>query len=140
MIFYCDTSALIKRYVDEDGAELVNELWKQADGIATSVVAFAESIAAFNRKMRERVLTLKEYARIVQKFKRDYQQLITVSIDYHLNERIEMLARAHLLCGFDAIHSASALLLRDTGQLEVVFGCFDRNLNEAASEEGIAIL
>ena len=47
MILYLDTSALVKRYVEEEGTELVDKLWESAEAVTTSVVAFAEALAAF---------------------------------------------------------------------------------------------
>jgi predicted nucleic acid-binding protein len=53
-----------------------------------------------------------------------------------LNERIESLARKHALRGFDAIHLASALVIRSNGKVDAGFVCYDRTLNEAAMKEG----
>lgn len=136
MMLYVDTSALIKRYVDEDGSERVNMLWDEATGIATSVVAFAEMIAALNRKKREGVLSAAEYTRTASAFKSDYRRVILVPVNAGLNERIETLARKHALRGFDAIHLASALVIRNSGRVETGFACYDRMLNEAAGKEG----
>jgi len=136
MMLYLDTSALIKRYVDEDGSGRVNELWDGATGIATSVVAFAEMIAALNRKLREGVLSAREYSRTAASFKGDYRRIILVPVSAGLNERIEKLARKHALRGFDAIHLASALVIRNNGKVEMGFACYDRALNEAALNEG----
>ena len=135
-MLYLDTSALIKRYVDEDGSGRVNELWDGATGIATSVVAFAEMIAALNRKLREGVLSSREYSRTAASFKSDYRSIILVPVSAGLNERIETLARKHALRGFDAIHLASALVIRNNGKMETDFACYDRALNEAAGKEG----
>ena len=137
MMLYVDTSALIKRYVDEDGSDRVNALWDGATGIATSVVAFAETIATLNRKLREGVLSNREYSRTVMSFKSDYRRVILVSINAGLNERIETLARNHVLRGFDAIHLASALVIQNKGKMETGFACYDRALNEAAVKEGL---
>jgi len=139
MILYCDTSALIKRYVEEEGSGRVNELWDAAEGIATSVVAFAEAVAALNRKKREGILTPREYARTVASWKRDYESFILVPVDGSLNERIELLARSYPLRGFDAIHLASALLIRSGGKVATSVACFDRALNEAAASEGLEV-
>jgi predicted nucleic acid-binding protein len=136
MMLYLDTSALIKRYVDEDGSGRVNELWDGATGIATSVVAFAEMIAALNRKLREGVLSAREYSRTAASFKSDHHRIILVPISAGLNERIEMLARKYALRGFDAIHLASALVIRSNGKVETGFACYDRTLNDAAMKEG----
>ncbi len=136
MMLYVDTSALIKRYVEEDGSDRVNALWNGATGIATSVVAFAEMIAALNRKRREGVLSAAEYTRTATAFKSDYRRVILVPVSAGLNERIETLARKHALRGFDAIHLASALVIRNSGKVETGFACYDRMLNEAAGKEG----
>jgi len=56
MILYCDTSALIKRYVQEEGSSELTEIWTQALHVCTSTVAFAESMAVFGRKYREGML------------------------------------------------------------------------------------
>jgi predicted nucleic acid-binding protein len=137
MMLYVDTSALIKRYVDEDGSGRVNALWDGATGIASSAVAFAETIATLNRKLREGVLSNREYSRTVTSFKSDYRRIILVPVSEELNERIETLARNHVLRGFDAIHLASALVIHNNGKMETGFACYDRALNEAAAKEGL---
>lgn len=139
MILYCDTSALIKRYVEEEGTETVDSLWSASVGIATSVVAFAETAAAFSRKLREGVLTEKEYAETIRTFKTDFNSFILISITTALNATIERLVRRYPLRGFDAIHLSSALIFKNSGSVPVQFACFDRPLNEAAFKEGIAV-
>ena len=85
MILYCDTSALIIRYVEEDGTGSVDRLWDSALAIVTSTVAFAEAVSAFSRKLREGILTHKEYLVTVKNFKKDYNHLILVPINNDLN-------------------------------------------------------
>ena len=139
MILYCDTSALIKRYVEEEGTDTVDSLWSASLGIATSVIAFAETAAAFSRKLREGVLTEKEYAVTLRMFKTDFDSFILIPITTSLNATIERLTRLYPLRGFDAIHLSSALIFRDSGSVPVYFACFDRSLNDAALKEGLAI-
>jgi PIN domain nuclease of toxin-antitoxin system len=50
MILYLDTSALLKKYFKESGSSEVISEWKKADAIATSMVAYAETMAAVFRK------------------------------------------------------------------------------------------
>jgi predicted nucleic acid-binding protein len=52
VILYLDTSALVKIYVEEPKSAVVRENVKQAEGIATSRIAYAEARAAFARKCR----------------------------------------------------------------------------------------
>jgi len=70
MILYCDTSALIKRYVEEEGSEGISKLWERPSAVATSVVAFAETVATFNRKFREGVLSTREYRITVEELRK----------------------------------------------------------------------
>jgi uncharacterized protein len=139
VILYCDTSALIKRYVEEEGTDTVDSLWSASRDVATSVVAFAETVAAFSRKLREGVLTEKEYAQTLRMFKTDFDSFILISITALLNTAIERLVRRYPLRGFDAIHLSSALIFKASGSVPVQFACFDRPLNEAACKEGLAV-
>jgi predicted nucleic acid-binding protein len=140
VILYCDTSALVKRYVNETGTDLVDAAWEQASAIATSVVAYAESMAAFHRRHREGRLTPKNLRRICDKFKGDYKQIVLVPADHHLHHYIDELLKHHLLRGFDAIHLASALIFNSDDKEPIVFACFDASLNKAAEKEGLRTL
>ncbi|MEW6418064.1 MAG: type II toxin-antitoxin system VapC family toxin [Nitrospirota bacterium] len=140
MILYCDTSALIKRYVEEDGTENVNEFWDSASAVATSVVAFAEAMSVFNRKLREGVLSDKEYRETAKEFKADYKNLLLVPVNDDLNVAIENLLKRHPLRGFDAIHLASAMVFIHKDDVELFFACFDHNLNQAARKEELNVI
>jgi len=139
VILYCDTSALIKRYVEEQGTDAMDSLWLASLRIATSVVAFAETAATFSRKLREGILTEKEYAVALKTFKADFDSFILVTVTPSLNEEIERLVREYPLRGFDAIHLSSALMIKTSGNVPVQFACFDRPLNEAALKEGLTV-
>ena len=138
MILFLDSSALVKRYVEEEGTKLVDELWEKAEEVATSVVAFAEVISAFSRKSREGILTQKELIEIIYEFKEDYSRMIHVPITLELNKIIERLLVSYSLKGFDAIHLASALILKAEFP-ETVFLCFDNALNKTARKENLKL-
>lgn len=135
MILYCDTSALVKRYVEESGSNEVDALWENALEIATSVLAFAETFATFSRKFREGVLAEVEYMETIKVFKEDYTRFILVPVSLELNQIIEDLLLKYSLRGFDSIHLASALLLGKKSNLITKFACFDQALNRVAVQE-----
>lgn len=139
MILYCDTSALIKRYIAEEKTDGVDELWDSASVIATSVVAFAEGMAVFSRKFNEGLLSDKEYIETIKEFKSDYRHLLLVPVNEDLNITIENLLKKHSLRGFDAIHLASAKIFTHSEDTELIFACFDRALNQAAQREGLHV-
>ena len=139
MILYCDTSALIKRYVEENGTEYVDALWEDCWGVATSVVAFAEAMSAFGRKRREGLLSRKEHITTVKKLNDDYEHLSLVRLTNDLNSVMEELFNKHPLRGFDAIHLASALVFANSKETDLFFACFDHTLNTAAKKEGLKV-
>ena len=49
MILYCDTSALVKLYVDEDGSAQVAAALAGADIVAVCRIAWVEALSAFAR-------------------------------------------------------------------------------------------
>lgn len=53
MILYCDTSALVKLYIEEAGSDEVREQSPSHTVIATSRIAWAEFHAALARRGRE---------------------------------------------------------------------------------------
>ena len=70
MILYLDTSALVKLYVEEP---LSQELTVAvAEAVATSLIAYTESRAAFARARREARLSAQTYRRIVGDFVDDW--------------------------------------------------------------------
>lgn len=139
MILYLDTSALVKRYVIEEGTNVVDRLWQKATYVATSVVAYAESMAAFSRKTREGLLNSDDFKRIITFLEADYKHFILIPVAEELNETIKGLVEKYPLRGFDAIHLASAILLSEGGLKEITFLCFDKLLSEAAYSEGLNI-
>ena len=140
MILYCDTSALIKRYVEEEGAAQVNDLWESASAVSTSVVAFAEAMAVFGRKHKEKTLSKIEYKAIIGEFKEDYRHLLLVPVSEALNIAIEDLLKRHSLRGFDAIHLASAQVFDGADKEDLLFACFDHALNNTATKEGLKVI
>jgi predicted nucleic acid-binding protein len=139
MIVYFDTSALIKRYVEEDGSDQVDELFTPESTIITSVVTFAEMSAAFSRKFREGLLTRTGYLKTLSELKNEHSQLVLVAISMELNQIIENLLLKHALRGFDAIHLASAILIKQKSRFDLHFACFDRTLNKMAAAEGLSL-
>ena len=60
MIFF-DASAAAKRYFQEIGSDLVNELWSGREFFSSLVILHSELTSALNRKRRERALSRGAY-------------------------------------------------------------------------------
>ena len=141
MILYCDTSALVKCYCREEGSEAVLELRRQAEATAISVVGYAEFHSAINRKRRDGDLSARDAERMLRDFDADWEGLIRVEITPAMNKVAARLLQAHPLRAFDALHLASALLLRTRlPQSDVSFSGFDGKQRLAAERERLAVV
>ena len=140
MILYMDTSALLKKYFQEVGSKDVISKWKEAAGIVTSTVTYAEIMASIHRKRREGSENDKLLRGVINLFQEDWNTFIQVAVTNDLNESIDRILLYHPLRGFDAIHLASALIVRENVPGKFLFACFDRRLNTAAQAEGLNTL
>ncbi len=139
MILYLDTSALVKLYVKESGSQEVKKAVEEAQIVSTSRVAYVEAMAGTARKYREGELSKEEYDQVVEYLIRDWDNYFIVEVSEGVAKLGGILTERHPLRGFDAIHLASALLLRNKTGLDVSFSCFDKRLNQAAKEEGLTV-
>ena len=140
MIIYLDTSALVKLYVREVGSTDVQGWVRSADAIAISVVGYAEARATFGRVMQAGATSNTQHQRRVIQFNRDWTDMLRIELPPTLARNAGELAEIHGLRGFDAIHLASALWLRDKADEEFGFAAFDQRLCEEASRAGLQVL
>ena len=137
MIVFLDTSALAKRYVEEEGTDELLALWDRAGYVAVSRLAYAETVAAFRRKQREEPPNSAAVELALSRFRREWGALVVVELSERLRPAIDRLLRAHTLRGADAVHLSSALLLDAEVAEPMAFGCWDRGLLAAARREGL---
>lgn len=140
MIGYLDTSALVKLFVLEQGSREVDEIASRVDALATSVVAYAEARATFARLFREGFTTSRKHGERIAKLNEDWDKYIRVELTAALARSAGEAAEAYGLRGFDAIHLASALSLRDRIAIPCVFAAFDPRLRSAAASAGLEVI
>lgn len=141
MILYCDTSALVKCYCREAGSDAVLDLRRRAEATAISVVGYAEFHAAINRKRRDGDLPARDAERMLRDFDADWESFVRVEITPGLNKIVARLLKTHPLRAFDALHLASALLLRTRmPQTDVSFSGFDDKQRLAAERERLTVV
>ncbi|MBI2313145.1 MAG: type II toxin-antitoxin system VapC family toxin [Betaproteobacteria bacterium] len=139
MILYLDTSAMVKLYVRERGSSEVRTLIRESAAVATSVVAYAETRAAFARLMRQGATVEKRHHERLKQFNADWESLMRVELGHVLARSAGELAEAYALRGFDAIHLATALWLNDTAGGKLRFAAFDAKLHAAARRAGLPV-
>ena len=139
-MIYLDTSALIKRFVNEKGSPLVQSLVQQTEPVATAKVAYAEIFAGLARKLRGGHLPKAPYALAGRQFERDWQSYLRVELRDDILFLARDLIQRHPLRGFDAVHLASALSLKNGLGEEVTFAAADKRLLQAARAEKLEVL
>jgi predicted nucleic acid-binding protein len=139
VILYLDTSALVKLYVREPGSAQVRRQVTDAVAAATSIVAYAETRAAFARVLRERPGSRKRHRERVTQLDRDWDRYAVVELTAAVVRSAGEFAEQHALRGFDAIHLASALWLKSAQSEELLFSAFDRSLSAAAMSAGLTV-
>lgn len=139
MMLYLDTSALVKLYVDEPMSEELMAAVDEAEAVATSLLAYVEARAAFARARREARLSAQAYRHIVDAFVEDWSRYVAVEVTDRLVKEAGDLAVHRALRGYDALHLASALSLRERVSSAMTFLAFDRNLTVAAKREALRI-
>lgn len=138
MILFCDTSALLKLYVVEEGRDALKAQVDKADVVAVCRIAWAEAHAALSRRARE----VPQDASTVDQAKAllaiDWPRFVVLEIDQTLVERAGEYADAFALRGYDSIQLAAAFEAGRISQLPVFFACFDSRLNKAARLLGMS--
>ena len=137
MFTYLDTSSLVKLYVEEDESSFVYDLVRSSEITATSIIAYAEARAAFACRFREKAFTLKEHIRLKAVFDEDWSNYFILNLTENMVKMAGDLADKHSLRGIDSIHLATALTLRRELDTDIIFLCFDNNLQKASEHEGL---
>jgi len=144
--YYVDTSALVKRYIDEVGSDWVRSTL--APSLLPSVIVVhlvvVEMTSALTRRQRDGTVTPTEYDQIQAAFRSDClrEYRIVTAVDGIIDEAARLLER-YPLRAYDAVHLAAAVvanrhLLAD-GLAPLTFLSADDRLNDAASAEGLAV-
>lgn len=140
MIVFCDTSALMKLYAREAHSDLMRSTVDGAARCLVSLIAWAEMCAAFGLKRRTQQLDEAQVTSALQRLHNEWAQYHRLVIDTPLIEDAGGLALRFGLRAYDSVQLASAQRAhRQLGDL-LVFCCFDKQLNTAASALAIPIL
>jgi predicted nucleic acid-binding protein len=140
VILYLDTSAVVKLYASEPGSAQTRRVVTQADQIASSLLAYAETHAALARKYRLRQIGTEVFDRSKADFESDWQGFFKMPADSETVRLAGDLAERFGLRAYDAIHLATADRLYRETRSRVGFACFDGALNRAASTLGFVLV
>lgn len=152
-MLYFDSSALIKRYVQEIGADAVDRRIA-AETIArrpllTSALTFAEIHRAFAARKRDGSLSESSFRTARDAFEQDWDSILSViDLRTEVLRFIPFLAERFTLKSSDAVHVASALWIRNRSDLgpqygqsivDLTFATADRALAKVAEEQNLKV-
>ena len=118
MKIYLDTSAFVKRYCEEEGSEIVNEIFESGKEIVTSYWTLAEATAAIDKKVTKRQISAEE---------RDFVLSFLLSDVFDRN-----IILTHHISADDALQLFSCIV-----SLSPIFLASDKALVRAAKREGL---
>ena len=137
---YFDSSALVKRYVEELGTNSVRSILSGGEEIATSKLTYPEILSALARKHRAGEIAKKLLQDLVARFERDWYHILVIEFHNDLLQIVKFLIEKHPIKAVDAIHLSSALWLKLSSKIDVTFVASDLNLIKAAQAEKLQII
>jgi predicted nucleic acid-binding protein len=147
--YYLDSSAVVKRYVDEPGSTWVRQLCDARDPetneklnlITLGEIAVVETAAAFAILVRRKVIVKRiadrTYRKFIDEFRSEYD---LVHVTPALLLAAAELTQRHPLKAYDAVQLALALHTSKSlkeHDLALIFVSGDANLLQAAQAEGL---
>lgn len=134
MILYLDTSALVKLYAEEPGRQEVEDAVQAARVVAVSEIGHVEARSALARKEREGSFSADEHDDAAEQLRRDFREVyLPRPVTGEVIARAGDLTRKHALRAYDAVHLATALVLREEAE-ELAEG--GRRAGQPSSQEG----
>jgi predicted nucleic acid-binding protein len=135
---YFDTSALVKRSVDEPGRREVQQLLRRHDCV-TSAILPVELRSALRRRVAERTLDSSRVSEILKRVAGDRAYWTVIEVGTEVLSGAEALVSVHPLRTLDAIHVASAQLFAARLSIsDLIFVSADKRQTEVASAIGLA--
>ncbi len=143
-VYYVDTSALVKCYVQEPGSLWMMNLTSPSAGndIYVFRITGPELIAALFRRVRVQDVAREDASKAAENFRADLSgQYRLIEFTETVSDRAMTLAEGHSLRGYDAVQIAGALELEsvrhELGLTRLTFICADVALNQVGESEGV---
>lgn len=134
MRVFFDSSAFVKRYVDETGTEAVLVWCDRASEIGLSGIALPEIVSAFCRLRRESKIDDTRYGQLKSLLLADIEDAAICDLTPEVLAQSIVCLETNLLRGMDAIHIGSAVALKAD-----IFITADQRQGNAASRAGLRV-
>ena len=109
---FFDSSALVKRYIQEQGSDKFNEIFQQSQNIFVSVICLPEIFCALNRLKREALINQKQYISLKEFVLQDFEGMSVCHLSSEVITQAIVLLENNPLRAMDAIHLACSLQVK----------------------------
>ena len=141
--YFLDSSALVKRYVQEVGTSWVRGLARRgaANQIILARITAVEVTSAIARRRQGGSLTSARASLFLSRFRRHLAgRYVLLDMTPSLLAEAMNLANIHELRAYDAVQPASALRVNRLSGGAIVLVSSDQELNKAAAAEGLTVV
>jgi predicted nucleic acid-binding protein len=146
VVYFFDSSAIVKRYLIETGTAWVNSITDLAAGnkIFLARITLVEVVSAITRKTRSSGLSATGASKAISGFRDDFgNEYSVIELTPSLIERAADLTESHALRAYDAVQLAVALQIdaemKSAGTPPITVVSADGALNTAALAEALAV-
>lgn len=109
MKMFFDSSALVKRYIEEPGSDLVARIMEKASEVAVCIVCIPEVLSACNRLVREKKISADHYEWIKNEFLLDMGEFVVIDLTNEVIGRSIQCLEKGALRSLDALHISAAV-------------------------------
>ena len=145
-VYFCDSSALVKCYVREQGSAWMRTLLDPTAGhhLYVASITGVEVIAAVTRRVRRGDIAATDGAAAIAQFRQDVSQRYRlIDLTPPLVTRAMTVAETQSLRGYDAVQLATAVEIHRRGLTlglpALTLVSADEELNRAARAEGLIV-
>jgi hypothetical protein len=135
MRVFFDSSAFVKRYVREEGTDVVLSWCDQATELCLSGIALPEIVSAFCRLLRENLASPVQYRHLKNMLMADISDAAICDLTPEVIRHSIISLEKNVLRGMDAIHLGSALALKVD-----LFVSADARQCDAAAQAGLRVV
>lgn len=140
MILFCDTSALMKLYAQEQHSDWTRQQVTTSSRCIVSQITWVEMCAAFGLKERTGQIHTPDAKAALARLRLEWPMYVRLALDTPLFNTAGELALRFGLRAYDSVQLASAQqAYLQLGQ-NMRFCCFDKQLNTAATSLGLPLL
>ncbi len=145
-VYFVDSSALVKRYINEVGSVWVLNLFNPVlnNEVLIAAIASVEIVAAITRRIRGGSISVTDATATCNQFKNDLiSEYQVIEITQKIINSAMALAQTYGLRGYDAVQLAVGCAVNDLCMANslppIIFVSADKELNTAAGSEGLII-